>query len=289
MRCPGCPPSVSPSPCFSWPSSTQQGVSGRKQAACIFSNELSKQELAHLLVREARRISQCRASGVPYQSPLQLAIARASKTEHTAEPMISTSDISTARLVRRSGPYVPIVHRSTPVYMHQCLPSTQHPVARESVHRRPRTAYSAHTEYISSARKELLPEEARASHYAQHKHSPVFHYSSYQQADSAYNPRACDHRVQGSNAFIETSSLRAPMSAPHSSRATIGGSGGKRRAYLNPNGFEDGFISMPGSHRTSSVSDSCHINPRLYGSEYRQSSSSYCHFRPGLGNTYFYN
>lgn len=288
MRCPGCPPSISPTPCFSWPSSAEQSSGRRKQAACVFSNELSKQELAHLLAREAQRIKQCRSSGIPYQSPLQLATKRASTGMPTTEPVTATNSISAATLIRRSGPYTPVVHRSTPMYLQQCLSPTQHPVTRESVHRRPRISYSAHTGYISSTKQDMLPEEIYNSTFTQHTHSALPYRSLFSHVDNACCADIYDYEVRGSDTIVDFYGRKPPKSAQNISRAAVS-SGGKRRANLNPNGFEDGFISMPGSSRTSSVSDSCHINPRLHEPEYRQSSSSYCHFRPGLGNTYFYN
>lgn len=282
MRCPGCPPSVPLSSCFSWPSSAQQSTGKKKQAACIFSNELSKQEMAHLLVREARNIAYCRATGTPYQSPLQLAIKRASAAK---TPSIN-KDLDIV-LVKRSGPYAPVLCSYSPDYVRQYLSSMRHFIMEESMHHHPQVTCSAHTARISSAGYEVLPEQMCPSQHAQQQRHSIPNRSLHHQSDDAYESNLSGYRAQGSNKWVDTSKTRAPMSAPHSSRTAFGN--GKRRAYLNPNGFENGFVSMPGSFRTSSVSDACHINPGLYESEYRQSSSSYCHFRPGLGNTYFYN
>lgn len=279
MRCPGCPPSVSSSPCFSWPSSTHHSAGRKQQTGCILSNELSKQELVHLLVREARRMAHCRATGMPYQSPLQLAIQRASAAE-SATATATIDNNPGATLIRRSGPYAPTLHRYPSDQVQPYMSSTLHSVVKESVHRRPRTTYSAHTGYTSFAKHEALSERPR-------RHSSTSQYSSRPQSDGTHGSSTSGYGVRGPDGWMDSGDIRPPISAPH--RSHVAFTNGKRRAHLNPNGFEDGFISMPGSFRTSSVSDSCHINPKLYRPEYRQSSSSYCHFRPGLGNTYFYN
>ncbi|EFO62958.1 Hypothetical protein GLP15_3412 [Giardia lamblia P15] len=278
MRCPGCPPSVSSSPCFSWPCSTQRGAGGKQQPGCVFSTELSKQELVHLLVREARRMAHCRATGIPYQSPLQLAIQRASG---------ATNNNLDTILTRRSGPYVSALHRYPSDQAQQQASSMLHSVVKEGIHHRPLTTYSAHTGCVSSIRYETLSEKPRNTQRIPRRHSSTSQRSSCFQLDGTRKLSASGYGIQELNSWMGTSDIQAPMGALHHSHAIS--TDGKRRAYLNPNGFEDGFISMPGSFRTSSVSDSCHINPTLYRPEYRQSLSSYCHFRPGLGNTYFYN